>query len=95
MWNHPKSWQNQNIYFRVSEKSDQCWYSIQSSPSSGSKKAVYRFQSVNSIVKTPSANTGRDSNMAMIRTNHMNNSVWYWDMAGVFINSCSNKIDNT
>ena len=75
MWNHLKSWQNQKIYFRVSETSDQCWYSIGFSPPSGSKKAVFRFQSVNSIVKIPAANIGSDSNMAVIRTNHMNNSV--------------------
>ena len=38
---------------------------------------------------------GSDSNMTVTRTNYMNNSVWYWDMVGGFINSCSNKIDNT
>ena len=50
------------------------------------KKVVFRFQSVNSIV-IPAANTGNDNSNSttVIKTNHTNNGIWYWDIAGGFI----------
>ncbi|KAB0392516.1 hypothetical protein E2I00_014687 [Balaenoptera physalus] len=52
----------------------------------GSKKVVFRFRSVNSMV-IPAARTGKDnrSNTAVIRTDHMNSGVWYWVIAGGFM----------
>lgn len=45
-----------------------------------------RLRSVSNIV-IPAANTGRDrrSKTAVIRTDHTNSGVWYWDIAGGFI----------
>lgn len=47
---------------------------------------VLRFRSVRSMVM-PAARTGRDSSRrtAVIRTDHTNRGVWYWDRAGGFI----------
>ena len=57
-----------------------------SPPPAGSKKVVFRFWSVSSIVM-PAANTGseRSSNMAVIITDHTNRGVWYCDIAGGFM----------
>jgi hypothetical protein len=40
---------------------NKCWYKIGSPPPAGSKKLVFKFRSVNSIVIAP-ANTGKESN---------------------------------
>jgi hypothetical protein len=52
---------------------NKCWYKIGSPPPAGSKKEVFKFRSVNSIVIAP-ANTGRDSNnkIAVKNTDHTN-----------------------
>ena len=50
------------------------------------QKVVFRFQSINSIV-IPAASTGNDNSNSttVIKTNHTNNGIWYWDIAGGFI----------
>lgn len=50
------------------------------------KKVVFRFQSVNSIV-IPAASTDNDNrnSTTVIKTNHTNNGIWYWDIARGFI----------
>jgi len=57
-----------------------------SPPPAGSKKVVFRFRSVNSIV-IPAASTGSDSKRrtAVISTDQTNSGVWYWERAGGFI----------
>jgi len=57
-----------------------------SPPPAGSKKVVFRFRSVSSIV-IPAARTGRDRRRrtAVIRTAHTNRGVWYWEIAAGFI----------
>jgi len=57
-----------------------------SPPPAGSKKVVLRLRSVSSIVM-PAARTGRErsSSTAVIRTDHTNRGVWYWDIAGGFM----------
>lgn len=47
---------------------------------------VFKLRSVNSIV-IPAARTGSDrrSSTAVINTDHTNNGVWYWVIAGGFI----------
>lgn len=57
-----------------------------SPPPAGSKKVVFRLRSVSSIV-IPAARTGRDRrrSTAVIRTDHTNNGVWYWERAGGFM----------
>jgi hypothetical protein len=53
-----------------------CWYRIGSPPPAGSKKEVFRFRSVNSIVIAP-AKTGSDSSRrsAVIATAHTNSGI--------------------
>lgn len=55
---------------------NRCWYKIGSPPPAGSKKVVFRFRSVRSIVM-PAAKTGRESrrSTAVIRTDQTNNGV--------------------
>lgn len=57
-----------------------------SPPPAGSKKVVFKFRSVRSIV-IPAASTGSDSrrSTAVINTDHTNRGVWYWDTAGGFM----------
>lgn len=57
-----------------------------SPPPAGSKKVVFRFRSVSSIV-IPAASTGRESrrSTAVIKIDQTNRGVWYWDMAGGFM----------
>lgn len=57
-----------------------------SPPPAGSKKVVFRFRSVKSIV-IPAARTGRDRSRstAVIRTAHTKRGVWYWETAGDFM----------
>jgi len=57
-----------------------------SPPPAGSKKVVFRFRSVNSIV-IPAARTGseRRRSTAVIKTAHTKRGVWYWEMAGGFM----------
>lgn len=57
-----------------------------SPPPAGSKKVVFRFRSVSSIVM-PAASTGseRSRSTAVIRTAQINKGVWYWEMAGGFM----------
>lgn len=57
-----------------------------SPPPAGSKKVVFRFRSVKSIVM-PAASTGRDrrSRTAVINTAQTNKGVWYCEIAGGFI----------
>ena len=57
-----------------------------SPPPAGSKNVVFKLRSVRSIV-IPAANTGseRRRRIAVIRIDHTNRGVWYWDMAGGFI----------
>ena len=57
---------------------NRCWYRIGSPPPAGSKKVVFRFRSVRSIVM-PAARTGRESKRrtAVIKTDHTNRGVWY------------------
>lgn len=52
---------------------NRCWYSTGSPPPAGSKKAVFRFRSVSSMVIAP-ASTGSDSRrrIAVIRTDQTN-----------------------
>lgn len=65
---------------------NRCWYRIGSPPPEGSKKVVFRFRSVSSMV-IPAASTGNESNnrTAVINTDHTNNGVWYCDIAGDFM----------
>ncbi len=55
---------------------NRCWYRIGSPPPAGSKKVVFRFRSVRSIV-IPAAKTGRDnkSSTAVTRTDHTKRGV--------------------
>lgn len=57
-----------------------------SPPPAGSKKVVFRFRSVSSIV-IPAARTGRERSKrtAVIRTAQTNKGVWYWEIAGGFM----------
>lgn len=57
-----------------------------SPPPAGSKKVVFRFRSVRSIVM-PAASTGRDRrrSTAVTRTDQTNRGVWYWEIAGGFM----------
>lgn len=57
-----------------------------SPPPAGSKKVVFRFRSVNSIV-IPAASTGSDNKRrtAVISTDQTNSGVWYWERAGGFM----------
>lgn len=57
-----------------------------SPPPAGSKKVVFRFRSVSSIVM-PAAKTGSDSRRrtAVIRTDQTNRGVWYWEIAAGFM----------
>ena len=54
--------------------------------SAGSKKVVFRFRSVRSIV-IPAAKTGRDrsKSTAVINTAQTNKGVWYCEIAGGFM----------
>ena len=63
-----------------------CWYRIGSPPPAGSKKVVFRFRSVRSMVM-PAARTGRErsSRTAVMRTAHTNRGVWYWEIEGGFM----------
>lgn len=63
-----------------------CWYRIGSPPPAGSKKVVFRFRSVSSIV-IPAARTGKESrrSTAVTRTAQTKSGVWYWEIAGGFI----------
>jgi hypothetical protein len=53
-----------------------CWYRIGSPPPAGSKKDVFKFRSVKSIVIAP-ANTGKDKSnkRAVITTDQTNNGI--------------------
>jgi hypothetical protein len=55
---------------------NKCWYKIGSPPPAGSKKVVFRFRSVRSIVMAP-ANTGRESSKsrAVIPTDQTNKGI--------------------
>lgn len=55
---------------------NRCWYRIGSPPPAGSKKVVFKFRSVRSIV-IPAARTGseRSKSTAVIRTDQTNNGV--------------------
>lgn len=55
---------------------NKCSYKMGSPPPAGSKKAVFRFRSVRSIVIAP-ARTGRDNNnrIAVIFTDQINNGI--------------------
>ena len=55
---------------------NRCWYRIGSPPPAGSKKVVFRFRSVSSMV-IPAAKTGNDSrsNTAVTRTDHTKRGV--------------------
>lgn len=57
-----------------------------SPPPAGSKKVVFRFRSVRSIV-IPAARTGRESrrSTAVIKTAHTKRGVWYCEIAGGFM----------
>lgn len=57
---------------------NRCWYKMGSPPPAGSKKVVFKFRSVRSIVM-PAARTGRESSSrtAVIRTDQTNRGVWY------------------
>ena len=57
-----------------------------SPPPAGSKKVVFKFRSVKSIVM-PAARTGRERrrSTAVMRTAQTNRGVWYWEIAGDFI----------
>ena len=57
-----------------------------SPPPAGSKKVVFRFRSVRSIV-IPAARTGRDRRRrtAVMRTDHTNKGAWYWDIPAGFM----------
>lgn len=57
-----------------------------SPPPAGSKKVVFKFRSVKSMV-IPAARTGseRRRSTAVIRTAHTKRGVWYWEMAGDFM----------
>lgn len=62
-----------------------CWYRIGSPFPAGSKKLVFKFWSVNSIV-TPAARTGNDRGRTdVISTDHTDNGVWYCVIAGGFM----------
>lgn len=55
---------------------NKCWNRIGSPPPAGSKKVVFRFRSVRSIVMAP-ANTGRDitNRNAVMATDHTNRGI--------------------
>lgn len=55
---------------------NRCWYRMGSPPPAGSKKDVFKFRSVNSIVIAP-AKTGRDrrSRIAVMKTDHTNRGI--------------------
>lgn len=57
---------------------NKCWYKIGSPPPAGSKKVVFRFRSVSSIV-IPAARTGNDSKSktAVTKTDQTKRGVWY------------------
>ena len=57
-----------------------------SPPPAGSKNVVLRFRSVSSMVM-PAARTGSESSSrtAVMRTDHTNRGVWYWERAGGFM----------
>lgn len=57
-----------------------------SPPPAGSKKVVFKFRSVRSIV-IPAARTGRERRRrtAVISTAQTNKGVWYWEIAGGFM----------
>lgn len=57
-----------------------------SPPPAGSKKVVFRFRSVRSIVM-PAARTGRERSKrtAVIRTAQTKRGVWHWWIAGGFM----------
>lgn len=57
-----------------------------SPPPAGSKKVVFRFRSVSSIV-IPAARTGRERRRrtAVTRTDQTNRGVWYCEIAGGFM----------
>jgi len=57
---------------------NKCWYRIGSPPPEGSKKAVFKFRSVKSIVIAP-AKTGKDkiNRIAVIKIDHGNNIIWF------------------
>lgn len=65
---------------------NRCWYRTGSPPPAGSKKVVFKFRSVSSIVM-PAARTGRasSSSTAVIRTDHTKRGVLYCDRAGAFM----------
>ena len=73
-----------------------------SPPPAGSKKVVFRFRSVRSIV-IPAASTGRERRRrtAVIRTAQTKRGVWYCEIAGGFmlimvvIKLIAPKIDET
>jgi len=81
---------------------NKCWYKIGSPPPAGSKKVVFRFRSVSSIVIAP-ANTGRDRRrrIAVKNTDHTNKGVWSHVIPGdriliiVVIKLIAPKIDET
>lgn len=57
-----------------------------SPPPAGSKKVVFKFRSVRSIVM-PAARTGRERRRrtAVISTAHTKSGVWYCEIAGGFM----------
>ena len=57
---------------------NKCWYKIGSPPPAGSKKEVFRFRSVKSIVIAP-ARTGNDkiNKIAVIKIDHGNKGIWF------------------
>lgn len=57
-----------------------------SPPPAGSKKVVFKFRSVRSIVM-PAARTGRERRRrtAVMRTAQTKRGVWYWEIEGGFI----------
>jgi hypothetical protein len=81
---------------------NKCWYKIGSPPPAGSKKEVFKFRSVNSIVIAP-ANTGRDRRRsnAVITTAHTNKGIRSKDipedrmLITVVIKFTAPKIDDT
>lgn len=62
---------------------NKCWYNTGSPPPAGSKKAVFRFRSVNNMVIAP-ASTGSESNKrnAVINTAQPNNGILCMYMPG-------------
>lgn len=81
---------------------NKCWYKTGSPPPAGSKKAVLKLRSVNSIVIAP-ANTGNDNNnrKAVIKTAQTNKGVRLAVMPGkrifviVTIKLIAPRIDET